>query len=69
MSTETSQRFKGQQPDRSDLTHKPVGPKEGSGFIHGHNEEPITFHPDYAYKEDVPVSQCLKINRRLYKLM
>ena len=28
---------------------------EGSGFTHAYNEEPVTFHPDYAHKGDVPV--------------
>ena len=55
MTTETVQQFRGQQPDRSNVGGQPVGPKEGSGFTHGHNEEPISYHPDYAYKTDVPV--------------
>ena len=39
-----------------DVSRKAVGYKEGSGFIHAHNQEPITFHPDYAYKGEMPVS-------------
>ena len=54
MSTETSERFLGHQPDRADVTRKSVGGKEGSGFTHAHNEEPVTFHPDYAHSGNVP---------------
>jgi len=54
MTTETHQKFKGQQPDRSDISRKSIGHKEGSGFVHGQNDEPITFNPDKAYRSDVP---------------
>ncbi len=33
-----------------------VGGKEGSGFTHAYNTEPITFHPDYAHDGEMPVS-------------
>lgn len=52
--TETSVRFRGEQPDRSDLNRKSIGFKEDSGFTHNHNVEPVQFHPDYAFQGDAP---------------
>jgi protein phosphatase 1 regulatory subunit 32 len=54
MTTETSERFKGQPADQPDLFHKSIGDKEHSGFTHNQNIEPVTFHPDYAYRGDAP---------------
>jgi len=54
MTTENHVQFRGEQPDRSDLASRTVGAKEGSGFTHAHNVEPISFHPDYAFKGDMP---------------
>ena len=38
-----------------DVSRRSVGTKEGSGFTHAYNVEPITFHPDNAHLADVPV--------------
>lgn len=54
MTTETSSKYVGQQPDRSDVTRRSVGYSEGSGFTHAYNVEPITYHPDHAHHGDVP---------------
>ena len=54
MTTETTERFLGNQPDRSDVSRRSVGGKEGSGFTHAYNDEPITFHPDAAHSGAVP---------------
>lgn len=53
LTTETQEKFKGGQPDRS-LAELPAGAKEETGFTHGHSVEPITFHPDYAHHSDIP---------------
>ncbi len=55
MTTETQQRFQGMQPDRKPVNSRSVGPKEESGYIHGKNDEPITFLPDKAHLGDAPV--------------
>ena len=57
MTTESQQRFQGRQPDRRDVSRKSVGGKEGSGFTHAQNVEPISYHPDHAHSGDVPVSR------------
>lgn len=54
MTTENHVQFKGEQPGRPDVTRKSVGGKEGSGFTHAYNVEPISFHPDYAHKGEWP---------------
>jgi protein phosphatase 1 regulatory subunit 32 len=52
-STETSEKFQGQQPNRQ-IDGKQVGTKEESGFTHNHTVELLTFHPDQAHLGDVP---------------
>jgi protein phosphatase 1 regulatory subunit 32 len=54
MTTETHERFRGAQP-HLDVSKRSIGPKEGSGFTHADNMEPVTYHPGYAHKGDVPV--------------
>jgi len=58
MTTETKQRFKEPSASSVDLYHKSVSANENTGFTSNHNIEPLTFHPDYAYLNNVPVS-CL----------
>ena len=60
MTTETNERFKGHQP-HTDSSKNAVGHKEGSGFTHATNIEPITYQPDAAYKGNIPVSVYLHI--------
>lgn len=67
MTTETTQKFQGRQPDHGSVGRKSLGYKSGSGFTHAYNVEPVTFHPDYAFKNDVPgiiidVIQTNKLN-------
>jgi len=52
MTTEHLQQFKGYQPNKSNPNG--FSAKEGSGFTGNHNVEPVTFHPDYAFRNDVP---------------
>lgn len=52
--TETKVRFRGDPLDHGDLNRRAIGMKEESGFTHNHNVEPVQFHPDYAFKGDVP---------------
>lgn len=60
MVSETKQRFKGAQPERKfddyfvDMSTKIPGPKEGSGYTHSYNDEPITFIPGNPHKNDKP---------------
>ena len=54
MTTETHERFLGDQPNRANLNRKSVGGKEVSGFTHAYNVEPVTYHPDYVHLNDVP---------------
>jgi len=55
MTTEMSERF---QPKSShfDSSQKAIGNLEDTGFTHNHHVEPLTYHPDYAYMGDAPVS-------------
>jgi len=57
MTTETNQRFKVPAALDVDLYHKSVSANENTGFTANHHIEPLTFHPDYAYLNDAPVSQ------------
>ncbi|EDO43736.1 predicted protein [Nematostella vectensis] len=50
MSTEAHTNFKGIPSQRMDTSKKTVGYKEGSGFTHAYNDEPITFYPMEAYE-------------------
>ena len=56
MTTETKERFKVPSASDVDLYHKSVGGVENTGYTSNHNIEPLTFHPDYAYLSDAPVS-------------
>jgi len=57
MTTEMKERFKVPSASDIDLYHKTVGDVENTGYTSNHNIEPLTFHPDYAYLNDAPVSQ------------
>ncbi|KAK2563819.1 Protein phosphatase 1 regulatory subunit 32 [Acropora cervicornis] len=50
MSTESQTNFPGTPKQRMDTSKKTMGYKEGSGFTHAHNDEPITFNPMEAYE-------------------
>ena len=54
MTTETAQKFQGQQTPSHLLTYNAIGPNEESGFTHNKNREPVTFHADCAHKADAP---------------
>ncbi|CAG2189017.1 PPP1R32 [Mytilus edulis] len=54
MLSETSKRFRGDQPDRMDVSMKTVGDPEGTGFTHAYNVEPITYYPGDPHKNDRP---------------
>lgn len=54
MLSETSKRFRGDQPDRMDVSMKTVGDPEGTGFTHAYNVEPITYYPADPHKNDRP---------------
>ncbi|XP_071941327.1 stabilizer of axonemal microtubules 4-like [Antedon mediterranea] len=54
MTTESSVRFKGTPSQRLDTSTKTVGGKQGSGYTHAYNVEPITYHPGSPYKNDMP---------------
>ena len=61
MTTETKTRFRGEQVERGGgrlRFAEPGREKEETGFTHNHQVEPVTFHPDFAYKADHPVG-CL----------
>jgi len=45
-STENRMRYLGKPSERMDTSNKTVGYKEGSGFIHAFNIEPITYRPN-----------------------
>lgn len=49
LSTENDARFVGQTNQRMDTSKKSVGPKEGSGFTHAYNHEPITYRPTECF--------------------
>ena len=49
MSTENHTRFIGEPSHRMDTSTKTVGPKEGSGFVHAYNNEPITYRPNECF--------------------
>lgn len=56
MSTETQSKFQ-EKPlngPQVDMTTSTLGPNELSGYTHNKNVEPVTFHPDYAHKGDMP---------------
>jgi Protein phosphatase 1 regulatory subunit 32 len=55
MTTETSERFQARS-SHVDSSQKTIGSSEDTGFTHNHHVEPITYHPDYAYHGDSPVS-------------
>lgn len=57
MVSETYQRFKGDQPDRMDVSNKTVGDPEGTGYTHAYNVEPITYIPADPHKNDRPAWQ------------
>ena len=40
-----------------DVSMKTCGAKEGSGYTHSYNDEPITFVPGNPHKNDRPVSR------------
>nr|XP_058963172.1 protein phosphatase 1 regulatory subunit 32-like [Pocillopora verrucosa]XP_058963173.1 protein phosphatase 1 regulatory subunit 32-like [Pocillopora verrucosa] len=50
MSTESHTSFLGKPSQRMDTSTKSVGYKEGSGFTHAYNDEPITFNPMEAHE-------------------
>jgi len=56
MTTEMKERFKVPSVRDVDLYHKTVGAYEDTGYTANHHIEPLTFHPDYAYLNDAPVS-------------
>jgi len=60
MTTETSERFKAPSCSYVDMYHKTVGDNENTGYTSNHNIEPLTYHPDYAYLNDAPVSHQLR---------
>lgn len=49
MSTECHTRFRGTPSQRMDTSTKTVGYKEGSGFTHAYNDEPVTYRPTEAH--------------------
>ncbi|KAK3724554.1 hypothetical protein QZH41_019602, partial [Actinostola sp. cb2023] len=49
MSTEAKARFLGLPSNRMNTSCKTVGYKEGSGFTHAYNDEPVTFNPMESY--------------------
>ena len=51
MSTENKTRFIGYDDTRMDTSSRIVGPKEGSGFTHAYNNEPITNRPNDCFDE------------------
>ncbi|XP_031556028.1 protein phosphatase 1 regulatory subunit 32-like [Actinia tenebrosa] len=50
MSTEARTRFLGLPSERMNTSCKTVGHKEGSGFTHAYNDEPVLFNPMEAYE-------------------
>ncbi|XP_071481212.1 stabilizer of axonemal microtubules 4-like [Diadema antillarum] len=56
MSTEARTRFRGRPSERKDCSTLTVGPKEGSGYTHAYNREPITFHSGSPFKNNRPGS-------------
>ncbi|GFN85744.1 protein phosphatase 1 regulatory subunit 32-like [Plakobranchus ocellatus] len=54
MRSETQERFKGQPWPSVDISTKELGPQEVSGFVHNINDEPVTYEPKMAYKNDRP---------------
>lgn len=54
MSTENKVRYQGMPTERVDVSNKTVGQKQGSGYTHAYNVEPITFHPGSPHKNEYP---------------
>ncbi|GFR76486.1 protein phosphatase 1 regulatory subunit 32-like [Elysia marginata] len=54
MRSETQEKFKGQPWPTVDISAKELGPQEVSGFVHNINDEPVTYEPKMAYKNDRP---------------
>lgn len=54
MSTETSEKYRGQPADQLNLYHMSVGPIEHTGFTHNQSIDPIELRPNYAYRGDMP---------------
>ncbi|XP_072045830.1 stabilizer of axonemal microtubules 4-like [Amphiura filiformis] len=54
MTTENKVGYKGTQSIRADTSTKTVGKKEGSGYTHAYNVEPITFHSGSPHKNQYP---------------
>ncbi|XP_054774334.2 stabilizer of axonemal microtubules 4-like [Lytechinus pictus] len=54
MSTEGRTRFTGRPSERKDCSTLTVGPKEGSGYTHAYNVEPVSFNPGSPFKNDIP---------------
>ena len=48
-----------------DTSKKTMGYKEGSGFTHAHNDEPITFNPMEAYEGIRDVSNGMRTKLQL----
>lgn len=49
-----------------DTSKKTMGYKEGSGFTHAHNDEPITFNRMEAYEGIRDVSNGMRTKLQLY---
>lgn len=54
MSTENHTKFNGTQSIIRDTSTLAVGPKEGSGFTHAQNVEPITYRPNESFEGAYP---------------
>lgn len=54
MTTENKVSFRGVPSIRADVHTKTVGRKEGSGYTHAYNAEPITFHSGSPHKNEYP---------------
>ncbi|XP_038073706.1 protein phosphatase 1 regulatory subunit 32-like [Patiria miniata] len=54
MSTESKVRYQGRPSERLDVSTKTVGRKEGSGYTHAYNVEPIQFHPGSSFSNELP---------------
>ena len=54
MSTENHTHFIGEPSQRMDTSTKTVGRKEGSGFVHAYNNEPITYRPNECFDGAYP---------------